>query len=60
MQAFMHSSFWHTNGKKIIADLQEIADDTTYILTDPALLLLCGDKYGTTDVGDKLNHRPYK
>ncbi len=42
MPAFMHWSWCHSNGEKMISDLQGVrsADPQSYILTDPAMLSL--------------------
>ena len=62
MPAFMHWSWFHTKGQKMIGDLQGIRTMEKYILTDPALLSLTGE-YGCTDMGIEgmalllLNHK---
>ena len=50
MPAFMHWSWYHTKGEKMIADLQGIRDSNGYTLTDPVILSLSGE-YGATDMG---------
>lgn len=50
MPAFMHWSWVHTKGQKMIGDLQGIRTMKEYVLTDPALLSLSGE-YGNTDMG---------
>ena len=49
MPAFMHWSWYHTKGEKMIADLQGIRDSNGYTLTDPVILSLSGE-YGATDM----------
>lgn len=52
MPAFMHWSWWYSNGEKMISDLQGVrkGNPQSYILTDPAMLSLSGN-YGATDMG---------
>lgn len=50
MPAFMHWSWYHTKGEKMIADLQGIRNSNGYTLTDPVILSLSGE-YGATDMG---------
>lgn len=50
MPVFMHWTWYHTKGEKMIADLQGIHDSNGYTLTDPVILSLSG-KYGATDMG---------
>ena len=50
MPAFMHWSWYHTGGEKMIADLQGVRSDKAYTLTDPVILSLTGE-YGATDMG---------
>lgn len=62
MPAFMHWSWVHTRGQKMVGDLQGIRTVREYKLTDPALLSLSGE-YGCTDMGIEgmglllLNHK---
>ncbi len=55
MPAFMHWSWAHTGGQKMIADLQGVRSHSgyTYTLTDPVLLSnhTHGGQYGCTDTG---------
>ena len=53
MPAFAHWSWWHTNGEKMIADLQGVRGDMEYTLTDPVLMSgsVDGRRYGCTDTG---------
>ena len=46
----MQWSWCYTIGEKMISDLQGVADNRNYTLTDPAILSLT-DKYGVTDTG---------
>ena len=48
--AFMHWSWWYTNGEEMVADLQGVRKDDAYLLTDPAILSL-SETYGATDTG---------
>ena len=65
MPAFAHWSWWYTNGEKMIADLQGVRSDRSYILTDPVLMsgTVNGKNYGCTDTGVEgiamffLNHK---
>ncbi len=52
MPAFMHWSWWKSDGEKMISDLQGVRIDNPqgYTLTDPAMLSLT-NSYGTTDMG---------
>ncbi len=52
MPAFMHWSWCHSNGEKMISDLQGVRSDDpqSYTLTDPAMLSLT-NSYGVTDMG---------
>ena len=50
MPAFMHWSWYHTKGEKMITDLQGIRNSNSYTLTDPVILSLSGE-YGATDMG---------
>ncbi len=52
MPAFMHWSWWNSNGEKMISDLQGVRSEypKSYILTDPAMLSL-NNSYGVTDMG---------
>jgi len=50
MPAFMHWSWYHNKGEKMIADLQGIRNSNGYTLTDPVILSLSGE-YGATDMG---------
>ena len=52
MPAFMHWSWWNNNGQMMIADLQGVKMDNSYLLTDPVILSDSGDnQYGCTDMG---------
>lgn len=51
MQAFVHWSWCHTGGKKMVADLQGVSYSNRCVLTDPAILSLTPDEYGCTDMG---------
>ena len=52
MPAFMHWSWYNSNGQKMIADLQGVRTGTEYLLTDPVILSnSLGGKYGCTDTG---------
>jgi hypothetical protein len=53
MPAFAHWSWWHTNGEKMIADLQGVHSNDSYTLTDPVLMSgsVNGRRYGCTDTG---------
>ena len=51
MQAFVHWSWYHSKGKKMVADLQGVRYYNGYTLTDPAILSLTPNKYGCTDTG---------
>ena len=65
MPAFAHWSWWHTDGEKMIADLQGVRFDDGYTLTDPVLMSgsVNGRRYGCTDTGVEgiamffLNHK---
>lgn len=65
MPAFAHWSWWHTDGEKMIADLQGVRSDDGYTLTDPVLMsgTVNGRTYGCTDTGVEgiamffLNHK---
>ena len=50
MPGFMHWSWWYTDGELMIADLQGVRKDDSYLLTDPAIMSLSGS-YGETDTG---------
>ncbi len=52
MPAFMHWSWWNSNGEKMISDLQGVrsVNPQSYTLTDPAMLSLT-NSYGVTDMG---------
>ena len=50
MPAFMHWSWVHTRGQRMVADLQGVRRDDGYTLTDPAILSIDGT-YGATDTG---------
>lgn len=51
MQAFVHWSWYHSGGKKMVADLQGVSYSNRYVLTDPAILSLIPNEYGPTDMG---------
>ena len=53
MPTFMHWSWYHTKGVKMIADQQGICDSNSYTLTDPVILsiLSWSGEYGATDMG---------
>lgn len=51
MQAFVHWSWYHTGGQKMVADLQGVCYSKRYVLTDPAILSLTPEEYGCTDMG---------
>ena len=51
MQAFVHWSWYHTGGQKMVADLQGVCYSNRYVLTDPAILSLTPNEYGCTDMG---------
>ena len=38
MPGFMHWSWWYTDGELMIADLQGVRKDDSYLLTDPAIM----------------------
>ena len=64
LPAFAHWSWIHTKGEIMIADLQGVRNDSSYVLTDPVLLSATdGGKYGCTDMGVEgmamffLNHK---
>ena len=65
LPAFAHWSWIHTEGDIMIADLQGVRNDNSYILTDPVLLSATADggEYGCTDMGIEgmavffLNHK---
>ena len=48
--AFMHWSWYHTDGEEMIADLQGVRNPDSFTLTDPAIISL-SESYGATDVG---------
>ncbi len=52
MPAFMHWSWYNSNGEKMVSDLQGVrsANPQCYTLTDPAMLSLT-NSYGATDMG---------
>ena len=50
MPAFMHWSWYHTNGQMMIADLQGAKLTNSYLLTDP-VILSDDDQFGCTDTG---------
>jgi len=50
MPAFMHWSWYHTNGQMMIADLQGAKLTNSYLLTDP-VILSDDDQFGCTDMG---------
>ena len=50
MPGFMHWTWWYTDGELMIADLQGVRKDDSYLLTDPAIMSLSGS-YGETDTG---------
>ena len=50
MPAFMHWTWWYTDGELMIADLQGVRKDDSYLLTDPVIMSLSGN-YGETDTG---------
>lgn len=51
IQAFVHWSWYHSRGKKMVADLQGVSYSNKYVLTDPAILSLTPEEYGCTDMG---------
>ena len=50
LPSFMHWSWWHTGGEEMVADLQGVRTDDSYLLTDPVIMSLSGS-YGATDTG---------
>ena len=50
MPGFMHWTWWYTDGELMIADLQGVRKDDSYLLTDPVIMSLSGS-YGATDTG---------
>ena len=50
LPAFMHWSWYLTDGELMVADLQGVRKDDCYLLTDPAIMSLSGG-YGATDTG---------
>ena len=50
LPAFMHWSWWYTDGEEMVSDLQGVRNPDSYLLTDPAILSL-SNSYGATDMG---------
>ena len=50
LAAFEHWSWYYTGGEVMVADLQGVCRDNSYLLTDPAILSL-DHSYGVTDMG---------
>lgn len=48
LPAFMHWSWWYTDSELMVADLQGVRKDRSYLLTDPVIMSLSGN-YGATD-----------
>jgi len=51
LPAFMHWSWYHTNGQMMIADLQGVKKPGGYLLTDPVILSDVDGQFGCTDLG---------
>ena len=50
MPAFMHWSWWYNSGQMMVADLQGVKQNDSYLLTDP-VILSDTTQYGCTDMG---------
>lgn len=50
LPAFMHWSWWYTDGEEMVADLQGVQRGDAYLLTDPVIMSL-SQTYGATDTG---------
>ena len=50
MPAFMHWSWVHTRGERMVADLQGVLKPDGFVLTDPVMMSL-SNSYGPTDTG---------
>ena len=55
LPAFMHWSWYHTNGQMMIADLQGVKKPGGYLLTDPVILSDVDGQFGCTDFGSRRN-----
>ncbi|XP_065907831.1 alpha-protein kinase vwkA-like [Dysidea avara] len=51
LPAFMHWSWYHTDGQMMAADLQGVKKPDGYWLTDPVILSDVDGEYGCTDMG---------
>lgn len=50
LPAFMHWSWWYTDGEEMVSDLQGVRNPNSFKLTDPAIMSL-SQAYGATDTG---------
>jgi hypothetical protein len=50
--SFCHFSWSYTNGKLMVCDLQGVADEASYQLTDPAIHSTNRKKYGRSNLGE--------